>query len=91
MEQHHPIIDKLGDIGGRTYRHRPAVRQIAKYFTSTSTYIYLSDGTRRLSTCGVLYKPDKEKGIGCYADVNFSDGWDQSDVDHVENFISLKG
>ena len=53
------------------------VRLVAKYFTSTSTHMYLLYWTCCLSTHGVLYKPDKEKGIECYVDANFSGVWDQ--------------
>ena len=41
--------------------HERAVRIIAKYLTSTSTYTYLPDGDIRLSTHGIVYSPDEEK------------------------------
>ena len=46
-------------------------------------------GHWRLSACVVVYNPDKEKGIECYADSYFSSGWAQSDVNNAENFMSL--
>ena len=51
------------------------VRRIANYLTRASTYTYLPGGNIWLSTHGVFYSPDKEKGIGCYVDSKFSGGW----------------
>ena len=41
--------------------HEYAIRCIAKYLVSTSMYTDLSDVILQLSTCGVVYNPDKEK------------------------------
>ena len=48
----------------------------------------LPDGNRHLSVCGVVYRPDKEKGIECYVDANFAGGWAQVDVDNAENVMA---
>ena len=40
--------------------HERVVRHIAKYFTSTSTYVDFIDGNLQLSTRGVVYNPDKD-------------------------------
>ena len=53
--------------------------------------MYLPYGNRRLSTCGVVYKPDKEKGIEYYIDAEFSGGWDQAYSDNAENVMSCTG
>ena len=56
-----------------------------------STYVDLSDGNLWLFTQGVVYNPDKEKGIECYVYANFAGGWDQLDADNAENFLSHMG
>ena len=43
--------------------HKRAVRYIAKYLVSMSTYVDLPDGNQRLSTCRIFYSPNKEKCI----------------------------
>ena len=63
------------------------VRKIVKYLASTSTYMDPTHVNRWISTRGVFYKRDKEKGIECYVDVNLAGGWDQADYDNTENFI----
>ena len=52
-----------------------------------STYVDLPDGNWRLTTCGVVYRPNIEKGIECYIDANFAGGWDQADADNAENVM----
>ena len=54
-------------------------------------YVDLTGGNRRLSTCGIVYKPNKYKGIECYVYADFSGGWAQSDSDNVENSMSRTG
>ena len=68
--------------------HERAIRRNAKYLTSTSTYVDLPDGNLQVTTRRIVYKPDIEKFIECYVDVNFAVGWDQADADHAENFIA---
>ena len=67
------------------------VRRITKYLTCTSTYTNLPDGNRWLSTHGVVYRPDKEKGIDSYVDANFAGGWYQVCDNNAEIFISCLG
>ena len=50
-------------------------------------YMYLPDGNIQLSSCGVVYNPDKGKGIECYVYANFTGGWDQADYDNTENVM----
>ena len=71
--------------------HKRVVSSTNKYLTITSTHVYFPDGNKRLTTRGTVYRPDTEKGIKCYVDTEFSDGWDQSDADNVENVISRTG
>ena len=63
--------------------HERTIRSIAKYLTRTSTYVDLPDGNQRLFTHGVVYRPDKEKGIECYLDSKFAGGWAKSDSDNA--------
>ena len=49
--------------------HEHAVRIIANYLASTSTYVDFSDGNRQLTTRDVVYKPNIKKVIECYVDV----------------------
>ena len=50
--------------------------------------MFLLDGKICLSTCGIVYKTDKEKGIDCYVDADFVDGWDQAHASNTENAMS---
>ena len=71
--------------------HERAVRRIKKYLTSTSTYMDLPDGNRRLSTRGVFYSTNKEKGIGCYIYAKFPSGISQANTNNAENAVSRMG
>ena len=46
---------------------------------------------RCLSTHGVVYNKDKEKGNECYIDASFAGGWDQVDANNVEESVSHSG
>ena len=48
--------------------HERAVRRITKYLTGTSKYVDLPDVNRRLTTCGIVYKPNIEIYMDCYVD-----------------------
>jgi hypothetical protein len=48
---------------------------------------YLMD----MQKCGIIYKPDKTKGLEVYANADFAGGWLQSDADNVENVLSCTG
>ena len=65
-----------------------AVRHIVKYLTSTSTYVDLPYLNWRLTTCGLVYRPDIENVIDCYVDDEFYGGWDQADDSNAENVMS---
>ena len=56
------------EVLARYFAHKRAVRRITKYLASTSTYVDLTDVNRWLTTRGVVYSPDIEKGIKCYVD-----------------------
>ena len=71
--------------------HNCAIRLIGKYLESMSTYADLKDGNIRLSTCGVVYRLNKQKVIECYVYDDFSDGWAQADFDNAENVMSHTG
>ena len=45
-------------------------------------------GTR---TRGIVYKPDKSKGLECYVDADFAGGWSQADAENAENVMSRTG
>ena len=71
--------------------HVSAFRRIAKYFAGTSTYMYLLDVNWRLTTHGVVYRPDIEKFIECYVYAKFSCGWAQGDADNAKKSMLLAG
>ena len=68
-----------------------AVRYIAKYLASMSTYVDLPDIHWRLTTCSIVYRPNIEKGIKCYVDTDFYGRWDQADADNAKNIMSRMG
>ena len=37
---------------------------------------------------GIIYKPDKSKGLECYVDADFAGGWSQADADNADNVLS---
>jgi histone deacetylase 1/2 len=47
-------------------------------------------GRYLLDTCkrGIIYRPDKSKGLKCYVDADFSGGWSQADADNADNVLS---
>ena len=56
-----------------------------------STYVDLPYGYEQLSTLGVIYKPNIEKGIELDGDADFSGGWSQADSDNAENIMLRTG
>ena len=56
-----------------------------------STYMELPYGNWRFSTCGLVYNPNKEKGIKCYLDANLDGGLAQCDADNAGNFTFRMG
>ena len=58
--------------------HERAIKRIAKYLKGTSDR-------------GIVYHPDKTKGIECYVDSDFAGGWSQADADNTENVMSRTG
>ena len=40
---------------------------------------------------GLIYSPDKPKGIECYVDADFAGGWSQADADNPENVMPRTG
>ena len=85
-------LNQCAQFCNNTYRvHERDVICIAKYLRITSTYTFLPDGNRRLSTWGVFYWSDIEKRIECYSDDNFSSGWDQADAYNEEIVMSRSG
>ena len=50
--------------------------------------MYLTDKNQRLTTCGIVYNTDIEKGFDCYVYYNFDGGWAQADSDNAENVMS---
>ena len=37
---------------------------------------------------GIIYMPDKSKGLECYVDANFAGGWSQADAKNTDNVLS---
>lgn len=58
--------------------HERAVRRIAKYLLGTQNK-------------GLIFKPDFTKGLECYVDASFADGWTSIDSDDAENVLSRTG
>ena len=58
--------------------HERAIERIAKYLRGTSDR-------------GIVYHPNKTKGIECYVDADFASGWSQADADNPENVMSRTG
>ena len=58
--------------------HEWAIKKIAKYLKGTFGR-------------GIVYHPDKTKGIECYVDADFTGGWSQADANNPENVMSRTG
>ena len=37
---------------------------------------------------GIIYDPDKTRGLECYVGANFAGGWSNADADDEGNFMS---
>jgi hypothetical protein len=48
---------------------------------------YLLDTRKR----GIIYKPNKSKGLECYVDANFAGGWSRANADNADNVLSQTG
>ena len=48
---------------------------------------YLLDTRKR----GIIYKPDKSKGLECYVGADFAGGWSQANADNADNILSRTG
>ena len=55
------------------------------------TYVDLPDENWRLSTSGIVYKTNKEKGIECYVDSEFPSRWTQAEANNAENVMLHTG
>jgi hypothetical protein len=55
--------------------HECAIMHICRYLKNTSDR-------------GVIYCPDKSKGLECYVDTDFAGGWNLADADSAENVLS---
>ena len=58
--------------------HERAVKRITKYLLGSKER-------------GVVCRPDKSKGLECYADADFAGGWDRGDSENPENVMSRTG
>jgi hypothetical protein len=58
--------------------HERAIMHICRYLKDTSDR-------------GVIYRPDKTKGLECYVDADFAGGWNLADADSAENVLSRTG
>ena len=63
--------------------HERAVKSISKYPARKSTYLDLLDVKQQLTTQGIVYRPNIEKGIKCYVYSKFVGGWAQADADNA--------
>ena len=37
---------------------------------------------------GIIYNPDTQKGLECYVDADFVEGWQQADSSNADNLMS---
>ena len=58
--------------------HERAIVQIGRYLLTTRNR-------------GILYKPDKTKGLECYVDADFAGGWQKADADSACSVMSRTG
>ena len=58
--------------------HERAVKRITKYLLGSKER-------------GVTCRPDRSKGLECYADADFAGGWDRGDSENPENVMSRTG
>ena len=58
--------------------HRRAIKRIAKYWLGSKER-------------GIVCRPDKTKGLECYADAYFAGSWDIGDSNNPENVMSCTG
>ena len=58
--------------------HERAIKRIYKYLQGTKER-------------GMIYKPDKTKGIECFVDADFAGNWTKADADNPENCLSRTG
>ena len=75
--------DELGIQKINGYLIDMGEKKACSWFTSTSRYMDWPNWNWRLSTRGIVYYPDKEKGIEYYADADFAGGWDQADANNA--------
>jgi hypothetical protein len=58
--------------------HERAISRIGKYLIGTADK-------------GVIFKPDKSKGLECYVDADFAGGWNKSDATDASTVLSRTG
>ena len=58
--------------------HERAIKRIVRYLLDTKDQ-------------GLIYKPDKSKGLECYVDADFADGWKDGDKGSSESVFSCTG
>ena len=58
--------------------HERAIRRIGKYLQGNKDK-------------GIIFRPDKSKGLECFVDADFAGGWNQTDPDNAENVMSRTG
>ena len=58
--------------------HERAIKRICKYLQGTKER-------------GMIYKPDKTKGIECFIDADFAGNWTNFDTDNPEDCLSRTG
>jgi len=58
--------------------HERAINRIGKYLLGTADK-------------GIIYKPDKSKGLECYVDADFAGGWNQADATNADAVLSRTG
>ena len=58
--------------------HKRAVKKIVRYLLD-------------MQDKGIIFKPDLSKGLECYVDADFADGWEYGDHDAPTSVLSRTG
>ena len=91
------VIGMLNYLQGST---RPdiamAVHQCARFTESPKlsherAILYISRYLKGTADRGIIYKPDKTRGIECFVDASFAPGWDPRHADDPGNVLSRTG
>ena len=58
--------------------HEKAIIRLGRYLLDTRSQ-------------GIMYKPNKTRGLECYVDTDFTEGWLKADAEDADNVLSRMG